>query len=300
MAGGGTFPKRSSTTTPSKPQRAPSASSSSSKTKRNKSILSFFEKSDGPPPQATSRQPRITQFASASGSERGRGANGSGNTSGNGNGSGIGIGNGNGGRGTTANGSRFGARAGVTTGGLFLEDSRNAKARTDDLVRERSRSRTPDDIWEEGDVVQEEGRYNENGSSVKRQKTGKSTESLLEDGVEGNKTGSDQSKSKAKQSGPFIDESDSEEDLDVFGEFEDTPGNGSVSNKENLEIERTASPVREATSYIENEDTNFDALDEEGLREEFLGSLSPAGNECEEEQTCPICQSRLDGLSEMV
>ena len=300
MAGGAPFPKRpSSTSTPSKPQRVSSGSSlGSNSTKRNKSILSFFEKSDGPPPQATSRQPRITQFATAS--ARDTGVNRSGN--GNGNGSGSVSNSGNGTRTATrtaVNGSRLGPRAGITTGGLFLEDTRNAEARPDDVVRGRSRSRTPDDIWGETET----GRFNENESSVKRQKTGESTESLFEDDEDdgkGNKIGSKQPKSNAKQSGPFIDESDSEEeDLGVFGELEDTP----ATNTENSEIERTVdmpSPVREVTSYIEDEETNFDALDEEGLREEFLGPLSPAGNECEEEQTCPICQTRLDGLSEMV
>lgn len=166
----------------------------------------------------------------------------------------------------------------------------------------RDRSPTPDDIWEEEEV--ETGR-----SSVKRQKTWTSTESLFEDNEtsQSEQPQPQQPKSKSKQSGPFIDESDSEEeDLGVFGEFEDKP----VANKENLEIEteRTVdmpSPVREeATSYyVDDEETNFDALDEdedEELREEFLGPLAPAGNECEEEQTCPICQHRLDGLSEIV
>lgn len=122
-------------------------------------------------------------------------------------------------------------------GSLFLEDRRRAASGTGDVGRERSRSRsrTPDDFWGEGeeDAGKEgdEERFNENGSAVKRRRTGDSSSlSLVEDGEDGKgedngKEGAgdkseSRAKPKAKISGPFIDESDSEEDLDAFREVE--------------------------------------------------------------------------------
>lgn len=275
-------------------------STASNSTKRNKSILSFFQKTDDPP-QATSRQPRITQFAAASG--RGGSRNASGNVS----------------RGAASlkqNGSISGAGAGATTEGLFLQDPRGAKIGTEAGTPRGSRSPTPDEIWDEEDTGKEEGeKYNENRSSVKRRKTGESTESLFE-GDWGNTTGNNgpepgHAKAKAKYSGPFIDESDSEDDLDAFQEVDHTPEitedneEPPSNNNDGHEIQERApdipSLVRQDTSYIEDDEyANFDDLDEEGMREEFIGSLSPAGNECEEETVCPICQSNLGRLSEMV
>lgn len=205
---------------------------------------------------------------------------------------------------------------GSTTGGLFLE-SRRGETKETERGRSRSRSRTPDDIWgeEEGDGKEEE-RYNENGSAVKRRRTGDSSTSSLFEGQEDEKGGDKkkagdktESHTKPKTSGPFIDESDSEEDFDAFREVEETVTPTTAANatdepaKSNADDQPTRDIpplVREATSHIEDEElANFDDLGE-GEQEDFLGPQSPAGNECEEEAVCPICQASLFGLSEVV
>lgn len=201
----------------------------------------------------------------------------------------------------------------ATNESLFLEDRRRATAGRGDGGRERSRSRsrTPDDFWGE------EERYNENGPAVKRRRTGDlSMLSLVED--EGDGKGGDKEKEaagdnpasrakpkpKAKTSGPFIDESDSEEDLDAFREVdvEETVTSATDEPKPNTDGPDQPTPdtplVREATSHIDEEYANFDDLGEG--EEGFLEPLSPAGNECEEEAVCPICQGSLVGLSEVV
>lgn len=190
--------------------------------------------------------------------------------------------------------------------------------------RSRSRSRTPDDIW--GDDGGDEERYNENGTAVKRRKTGDSSvEDLFEDGKDEKNTANEEKSApmkpkKTQSSGPFIDESDSEEDLDAFREAEVEPepatgkpeadeldkleDEGSISNNDdNNEVSHPVDIpplVREATSHIGDEFANFDDFNEEGREEEFLEPLSPTGNECEEEAVCPICQASLVGLNERV
>lgn len=303
MAGGFT---RKPSTTPSRPSfgaRLPSSSISSAK--RNKSILNFFQKTDGPP-QATSRQPRITQFTA-------KGTAGAGN-------------GGRGGKDASPSLRREnGPNLGSTTGSLFLEDRRAKSSGAGEECgrsKSRSRSRTPDDIW--GDDGEDEERYNEDGTAVKRRKAGDSSvEDLFEEG--GKKDTANEDKSaptklrKTQSSGPFIDESDSEEDLDAFRETEvpeepttkpeadeldNLEDEGSISHNDD---DHEASPpidipplVREATSHIGDEFVDFDFFDEEGKEEEFLEPLSPTGHGCEEEAVCPICQASLVGLNEMV
>lgn len=305
MAGG--FAKKS-TTTPSKPvfgARQSQQKTNSSSAKQNKSILNFFQKTDGPPP-ATSRQPRITQFTGGSGLRGGRGRGG----------------------GSSASLRRDNTSSGLgsTTEGLFLEDHRGGKTDTNgSRESERARSRTPDDIWGEdeeegmGKDVGERDRYNETGSAVKKRKVSSVFEDNEDEKEEDEKTGNHERRAPAKPpktSGPFIDESDSEEeDLDAFREVEEVPTSETLNTKEGKEgqednpdsdheASRRASPndipplVREATSHIEDDEyANFDELYE---GEEFIEPLSPVGNECEEEAVCPICQSSLVGLGEMV
>lgn len=203
-----------------------------------------------------------------------------------------------------------------------MEDRRRTTTGKSDSRRDRSRSRsrTPDDFWGEGEEnsgkEKDEERYNENGSAVKRRRTGdSSTSSLAEnegdgkgevnekEGVE-NKSES-RAKPKTKISGPFIDESDSEEDLDAFREVDvdETVTSATDEPKSNTDGSDQSTPdipplVREATSHIDEEYANFDDLGEG--EEELLEPLSPAGNECEEEAVCPICQDSFAGLSEVV
>lgn len=296
------FPPRK----PSTPSRATPAKSKA--TKRNTSLLSFFQKADGPP-KATSRQSRITQFATKA--ER--------SNTGNEGSSGVRGGNG---------------AAGA--GGLFLEDAKKVVSLTSggDYVREK----TPEDIWEE--EGEEEERFQENGGSVKKRRVGEAI--ALEDDID-NGSGEDkkrktesesgtEEKSKPKPSrsvsGPFIDESDSEsEDLEQFREYENGTENetGVLDEKTNSADEtRTPAvdvdtpPVREATSHADDDYANFDDLEEDEFRgeEDFLGAFDDdedykgdigfddsgvLGEDfgCEA-PVCPVCQAVLTGLSETV
>ncbi|KAE8384363.1 cytochrome P450-domain-containing protein [Aspergillus alliaceus] len=269
-------------------------------------------KADGPP-RPTSRQPRITQFATKV--ER---------TS-----SGA----------STPSLQRDDSSKSTGGGGLFLDEKNGAKVvLVDPSTSPRSRSQTPDDIWEEkGDFTgegEDEGRFNENGSAVKKRRVGDdshSRESEVERKVVAAAT---RAPVKSKQvSGPFIDESDSEEDLGAFGGFGDEPtvsgnvGLGDDDRKDQDRASDVAVPplVREATSHIEDDEfANFDELegdefrgeelldleneDEEGVRYAVFGfddsnDLS-AIEECDMDPggsspVCPICQVELVGLSEV-
>ncbi|PLB38871.1 DNA cross-link repair protein PSO2 [Aspergillus candidus] len=305
---------------PSTPARSFSKSKPQSATKRNASLLNFFQKADGPP-QATSRQSRITQFATPS-----EGSNGS--------------------RGKSASSSP-GLRRSVTSvsgagtgaGGLFLED-RNGKPAAR-VERARSRSRTPDDIWGEGlDVKEDDPQNEEASSSVKRRRVDVTEES---EGTNEKKKGDSPRPVSAKSrptSGPFIDESDSEDDLDAFRDLgddslpatdlKDTPScaDEPVTTIDATDSERPPVPplVREATSHAaDDEDTNFDELEEDELGvdplqfqgEEFLepldddikeavvesdgledGCLVGEGSLGDNETVCPVCQTRLIALNE--
>ncbi|GFF42319.1 DNA cross-link repair protein pso2/snm1 [Aspergillus udagawae] len=307
------------------PSKTPPGSKQKTQVKRNASLLNFFQKADGPP-QATSRQPRITQFATKV--ER---PNGSGNSP-------ISL---------RRQGS---SQASNTAGSLFLEDkngSKSLKTGTGIPESRESRSRTPDDIWgdEDGneDVTQPEGgRYNENGNSVKRRKVDSSS------AVDQGDVTCPAKPTKIRQvSGPFIDESDSEDDLgddmDAFKEvdqeapsFERTPtGNEDKSPTSSVNVNpalkeqpsAVAAPslVREATSHAgDDEFANFDDIEDDNFLDDdtldpfyadedadenpdFLDSTAMDDSlgindvrECSggEGPACPICQSDLSGLSE--
>jgi DNA cross-link repair 1A protein len=146
-----------------------------------------------------------------------------------------------------------------------------------------SRSRTPDDIWGDDDgtedVAQPDGgRYNENGNSVKRRKVESSPAKATK-------------ATKARQvSGPFIDESDSEDDLGTFKEvvqeiasFErTTTGNEeekgpttslNVNSALREQPSAVAPPslVREATSHAgDDEFANFDDIEDENFLDEDI------------------------------
>ena len=171
-------------------------------------------------------------------------------------------------------------------GGLFLDDRNGKKsALIDPSTPPRSRSRTPDDIWGEGDgdlvapKEEEEGdRYNENGSAVKKRKIESESDSPRTDQAKDEASATTPAPAKSRQvSGPFIDESDSEEDLGAFGDFGDEPAvlataedvkDATGANNDRKDDDRTSDVavpplVREATSLIEdNELANFDDLEE--------------------------------------
>lgn len=286
------------------------SSAKPSSTKRNHSILNFFQKTDTPP-GATSSQARITQFVTSSRSPSS-------------------------GRGTPTL-ARGNSSKSDTAGGLFLEDKKGLakieQAAVTSEASDRARSRTPENIWGEGDDFLEldDLRFNENGSSVKRQKV-----DLLNGSTEKEQSDSGSklvqpARAKAASNGPFIDESDSEEDIEAYREpDEPSPAPANRHDRQRSPFKDdpardtpVAPPplVREATSHVEDDEfANFDDLEEE----------EPVGEEfrerpCEDEEqdlrfddddvddsngtditndtfvnACPICQKALTRLSEIV
>lgn len=227
-----------------------------------------------------------------------------------------------------------------TGDGLFLEDKKGlAKGRqnADTDSNDRVRSATPDDIWEDGNEPQGLGdsRFNEEESSVKRRKV-----SLPESAKESSETEKPAKPAPKKQSnGPFIDESDSEDDIDAYKELQETspsapvqpiqlsPINGDSAGDLPADLEQPPL-VREATNHAEDyECTNFDDLEEDELvGEEFREGPWDQEDENGDEQvmkqewetfddindthekttdddlqvSCPVCQHNLKGLSEIV
>lgn len=299
--------------TPSKPAKSSGGKPQSAK--RNNTLLNFFQKADGPP-QSTSRQARITQFT-AQGERPGS-------------------------RVTTPRPRLLKRETSSTTGrgeeGLFLGDSKRAKHAVDNgSPRGKERSRTPDDIWGEEDVdngksLEDEDRYNENGSAVKRQKM----DSTQTDSSSAEKT----AKKAQKASGPFIDESDSEDEgLEAFRDLGDGDNQEQILEKKDVEESATPSDgdqtarkrtfaadvpplVREATSHVQDDEyPDFDDIegDEVEGEEPCLGATDgDEVRECEaafdfdendlstdtpnidETSTCPVCQGSLEGVDETV
>ncbi|KAJ9210616.1 hypothetical protein DTO166G4_7759 [Paecilomyces variotii] len=319
------FPKAGST-----PSKTPFSAKKTS-TKKNTSILSFFQKTDGPP-KATSTQQRITQFGSKI-PRNGKSLK-SGTRSGTGAGNNLGV---------------WGQHSagGKDAGGLFFDDKRGRVTRTeenkdnDGAEITRGRSRTPDDdLWGE----REDERFNENHAAVKRRRTqeASSLEEESKEDVTAKEITPVSIKAK-KNNGPFIDESDSEDDLEAFREVVDVPDESTSKPKSDGELvfgaaagdispkdESSDTPplaaerpplVREATSHIEDDEfADFDDLEEDEFRgEDFLEGqwteeqkdlelrgyetpeTSGAGETNEDTNneipTCPICQASLGGLS---
>ncbi|KAJ5698828.1 DNA cross-link repair protein pso2/snm1 [Penicillium macrosclerotiorum] len=299
----------------STPSKGLSSSAKSSSTKRNGSILNFFQKTDTPP-GATSRQPRITQFVGSSGSPSS-------------------------GRGTPKQ-QHGNSSMNDAAGGLFLEDKKrqvksgDMAAATND-ISPRTRSPTPENLWgDDDDDIPDPGRsqYNENGLSVKRRKmdSPSPSEEKPQTGDAAEPAPSPPATTTKTTSGPFIDESDSEDDIDAYRELKESslaPADTRNEPPSPVDDDPSADPaqsplVRDATSHAEdNEFTNFDDIEEdEFVGEEFrerpwnddedvqnndnsmgtldelddFASLNPE-NECEV-AACPICQRTLVGLSE--
>ncbi|KAJ5875081.1 DNA cross-link repair protein pso2/snm1 [Penicillium subrubescens] len=310
----GSFAKKAST-----PSKGPASATKSSSAKGNRSILNFFQKTDAPA-GATSRQPRITQFVGSSRSPiTGR---------------------------STPKLQHGNSLKSDTSEGLFLEDKkglakveRERTAVTIDLT-ERARSRTPEDIWGESeDFLDPEGsRYSENGQSVKRRKV--ESPDASNDDEEANDPPMPVKPAPAKKSnsGPFIDESDSEDDMEAYREQEETshtidttntdqrPSLDDESSTKPLAAQRPLAPlVRDATNDANDDElANFDDIedgdelvgeefrdgpwddqeDEEGQNTDFgmmpngLNDSTYFDAEPEGVSTCPICQRALAGFSE--
>ena len=224
--------------------------------------------------------------------------------------------------------------------GLFLEDKRRAQNQNTPTRSEedaRPRSRTPDDIWgeEEDSTEGKDERYNENESSVKRRKMSSTSASAPNEQSEDEIKPAKAASARKATSGPFIDESDSEDDLDAYQELDETadvpdfnipklspPINGDAAGESPAESEQPPL-VREDTHDDNDEYENFD--DDEGREfvDEFdyddierpstelcsedialINELQALDRESREsldtEPTCPSCQGPLTGLSEQV
>lgn len=301
------------TATPSK--KLPGTKQSS--IKRNSSILSFFQKTDTPP-GATSRQARITQFATPSSRSPSSGRG-------------------------TLEAKRRNELIKDTSGGLFLEDKKGlANIERAAVPSEQERSPTPD-IWgdDEESPEADDQRYNESDSAVKRRKV----ESPSTSADEAQQTEAEPATTKApappkiqKRSGPFIDESDSEDDMEAYREIEENNVLiTDVTNNEPSPIDKMVSTerpsesappplVRAATNDANNDEhANFDDLEEEdeligeesrnwpweGEEETLevdleldaqkdLKECSGAEDIDREVTTCPICDTALKGFNETV
>ena len=342
-------------------RKAFSPSSNNANTKRsnnnknkNTSILNFFQKTDRPPPPvaAKSRQVHITQFTTKS-SER--------------------FNSGHVQRGSSYSRGGSGGGGGNNVDSLFMEDPRfeGTTTNTSERLETTTRSPTPDIFWQDenndmgimtgtgtGTAVGigngEEERFNETSSTIKRRKVVEEEKDVgsslstgnLDEGIRAPVPVVSSSK-VTKRTGPFIDESDSEDDLEGFVDDNNgdtfAGGGSSVILPSQKKEEGVYSPdirqcqggspgyptlplhVKEAASnsaddgFADFNDTAYDVLHEaEGPLENFQGEESenegenenedeemeedslPWSAECNEESVCPICQTPLLGLSEMV
>lgn len=270
MAGPG--PKRPSTT-PKRP--AAPANNRSSSNKKNSSILSFFKKTDGP----QSTQARITQFGVKVPRADNKG---------------------------DRNQKQYGDKPEDTSfDALFVEDRRRQpqnlvdirengqwKARQVDPIKPSS---SIDDFFGDPDDIKENDvtRFNESGGSMKRRKV--DTPPVVK---------------QKEQRGPFIDESDSEEESEYSDIVLSTDTPKQISSQP---TPREPPPlVREATSNFEPgavADDFEDIEDDELEGEDFMdrpwadGELEDATDDNEvlgDESACPICQNSLAGLSDSV
>lgn len=325
------------------PSKVPYSAKRSS-LKRNTSILNFFQKSDAP----TSQQQRITQFATRA-TERNSvntktgGRNPDARTRGRGENSGIGSGSlfledSNTAEAETDSGretcfvdddDREENEIEVLEQGerFFVKFNRNGapvgkrRPGSSAYILDGNRDGQPERPWTP-DLDEDEfmSRFDENGVPMKRRKFNSSRHG-----------GSDRdpaahTKVQSRQSGPFIDESDSEgEDLSSFREFEDE---GPIAPREDNSMtvdaqERRSAVdvpplVRGVTSDVEDDEyAGFDDAENEFREEEFLEPLvdeerqldtgdesNNAFDNIEEEpdglNVCPICHRDLVGSTERV
>ena len=238
----------------STPSKATSAvrKQSTNSTKRNKSILNFFQKTENPH-GAISRQSRMTQFVISSRSPGGS-------------------------QGTL----RRNSSKNDIAGGLFLEDKKGLagidRAKTNPATNGRARSRTPENIWGEVDdfLGPDDAPYDKQALSVKCRKV----DTTIQNKESGDHPISTQPSLPAKKmiSGPFIDESDSEGELDAYREsqgishpLEDAQKGDQRPLDDNSMIRPVEvsqpSLVRDATSFANDENADFDDIEED----EFVG-----------------------------
>lgn len=154
-------------------------------------------------------------------------------------------------------------------------------------LTERARSQTPEDIWGENeDFMEPDGaRYNENGQPSKRRKVDSPDASNNEEADDVRKPVKSKP-AKKSNSGPFIDESDSEDDMEAYRELKETsptipdaihndqsPALNDEPSTKSLSTQPPLSPpVRDATNDANDDElANFDDIEDgdELVGEEF-------------------------------
>ncbi|KAJ5766004.1 uncharacterized protein N7511_003620 [Penicillium nucicola] len=250
----GSYVKKANT-----PSKRPSASKASS-AKRNTSILNFFQKTDTPQ-GAVSSQARITQFVTPSTRSPSSG------------------------RGTPAfRGNNYKKD---TSEGLFLED-RKGLAKIEQAALDKTngvRSPSPD-IWGgDEEFLKDDDQFFNGDSGAKRRKVdSRNAESVHLPTADSNTVNAPPPSKIQNRSGPFIDESDSEDDMEVYRDIQETtpvthenPATD-VRKREALPMDQPKTPtapqshpspppsVRAATNNADNdEDRNFDDIEDDDL-----------------------------------
>ena len=294
------FPTMKSSTSPYFRSSNGSFTSSSSKkapVKRNKSILSFFQKADGPP-KPTNTQHRITRYV------------------------------------TRTDRTAFEKRIQVakekangqedTTDGLFFEEDVVHEQKTELARFEDSRDdKDFDDIEYRYTDAAEDERYNERGGALKKRKLdsddgGSMTDMNQEGGAPLKKF-----PSKKALNGPFVDESDSEGE-DNLHFFQGELGEEAAAVEASVDFSTAdgdgdeKSPFRDTTDpEIQREVLGFeedsgpnDIVPDVGKDEICDGDqttpcesddwATPTRFPEDEVAVCPICCARLDGLTDTV
>ncbi|EEQ34639.1 DNA cross-link repair protein PSO2/SNM1 [Microsporum canis] len=288
--------------------------------KRNGSILNFFKKSDAPP---KSTQPRITEYGIRS-------------------------------RGNSQQRPRL-ELTNDSTSGLFFEDAVSNNSGVEEQTKYSSFSEdqleVPDTFWhllpnDTENTYREEDRYNESPSAVKRRRTSHGitetdstgADSTIPAAVSDNTSGLLSPRTtpgiggvklspvtRANLHGPFLDESDSEDDRDssLITDTRESTRQGTLLKGQDLTSPCTpqlAACSVPATELLGEEDSNgfsFQAdndLERGGKAidsshsasnkqklypvavEDVGGELSKAFSD--EAAVCPICQTSLGGLSD--
>lgn len=279
--------------------------------------MNFFQKTDTPQ-GANSNQARITQFATPSTRSL----------------SSV--------RGTPKfRGNVYTRDKKDTSEGLFLEDRKGLAKIEQAALAETKGVRSPSpDIWggDEDFLKDDDQKFNESESSTKRRKVDSPSPENAQ--VQSNTTKSPPPKKIQQRSGPFIDESDSEEDMEAYRDLQETTTaatialNSEVLPKDSPETYEAHKPhpspppsVRAATNNAsDDESRNFDDLDDDELigkmgqefrerpweteeqehQSEFEADMIDYNDYLGLEETenevsmCPICQTALKDLNETV
>jgi DNA cross-link repair 1A protein len=164
--------------------------------------------------------------------------------------------------------------------GLFVEDTKRSWKNLVDIRDDgRTTSKQVNPTTNAGPAEAETERFNENAGSIKKRKVDPPV-----------------SKKEKEHRGPFIDESDSEDDI---------PYADITKNPAQPELRVDPPLVRAATSNYESSAVadDFDDIEDELEGEEFMERWMEEANVFDAEvdrPSCPICQTSLEGQSDSV